>query len=183
MWLAKMLKRIHTKINIFFIITLLFIVFPILYMIPISNGYGDDFSSAEILYTGTHSDILYSSDDYAYYKIYCSSNHFLKVILTYSSSFDLDLRLYSPSQSLIDSSANAGTADTCGAYCSFSGYYYIRVKRFSGTGDASFYLDISIFYGIPGFQIVYLIFGLIGCIGLFYFLKVRKNNSLNKNII
>ncbi|MHA1269420.1 MAG: pre-peptidase C-terminal domain-containing protein [Candidatus Helarchaeota archaeon] len=157
--------------------SLLLTLFTISFAIPISFGYGSSFSTAQTITAGTLIDTLSSSDTYAYYKVYCSSGKILRVVLTYSASFDLDLKIYNPSESVLDSSSSTGTVDTCSTTCSVAGYYYIRVYRYSGSGDANFTLSVTIMNMIPGFDLVVALFSIITLLGLIIITKLQKSTD------
>lgn len=153
---------------------LLFLI-TVFVITPIALGYGDSIGTAETLTAGTHNDTLDSLDSSAYYKISLSSGQIVAVTLTDTASFDLDLYIYDPGYFLIDSSESGSDTDQVQFTASEgSGYYYIKVSRYSGSGDASFALVITVNAAIPGFELVYAIFGILGLISVIIILKYKK---------
>jgi len=140
-------------------------------------GYGDSFGTAETkTIDTTYSEYLYSGDNYAYYKVSRTTGDYLWVKISWSSSLDdLDLRLYDPSQSLVVTSAGSGTSDSCGCSITTSGYWYIRVNRYSGTGGVTFTLSIKSAAPIPGFELLYAFFSIVVLMGIVAFYKSRKS--------
>ena len=163
------------------LISSLFILLSIFLILPISHGYGSSFGTAETITTGTRIEPLYSSDNYAYYKVDCSQGNYLMVSLTFSPSFDLDLRLYDPAESYVDgSTSSTGGSEHCSELCSSSGYYYIKVSRYDGIGDVSMTITVSITTGVPGFEGIYILFALMVSIGLFIYIRIRKSRIILK---
>src|SRR5271157_4625040 len=122
---------------------------------PLSNGYGTDFSSAEIISTGTTVESFGSQSSVyaAYYKVNCNTGSTLKVSLTYlhaSSSFDLTL--YDPNQSYLTDQDGAYTQISLSVQtvCKTSGYFYIRCWE-DGSGVDTLTLNVQI-TAIPGFD-------------------------------
>jgi len=120
------------------------------------NGNGrheSDDGNRIFIYPGETSFILYAAvDDYAYFKIYCDTGDYLSITLSFSSSFDLNLYLYSPTGGLVDrSQSEIGTIET--VYCSYtqSGYYCIFIYVWNGPyEDCPCTIDIELYYDSNG---------------------------------
>jgi hypothetical protein len=146
-------------------------------LIPTISGYGSTIGAAETLSPGTHSLTLYSVDNDAYYKVSCSNNQYLNVTLNYDyPSHDLDIALYDPSQAIIAGCGSPSPPNIVEATSTTSGYYYIHVYRAEGSGDAAFSLQITLTDnpGVPGFEILFITYGLIALLGLILYLRNRK---------
>ncbi|MDD1779464.1 MAG: hypothetical protein LUQ65_14980, partial [Candidatus Helarchaeota archaeon] len=138
-------------------------------------GYGTSFSNAEFINppSGTHSKTFYTYDNNSYYKIYCQKGQTLRIQITYSApTYNLDLSLYNQSLFYINGSFSTGASDTVEYINTSSGYYYFVVIREKGSGDISYSLTISAISPnppvsqIPGFDILFVIFGVLMVIGI-----------------
>ena len=143
---------------------------------PIVLGYGTDIGTAETLTAGTHNDTLDELDLAAYYKIALTSGQLVTVVLVDTPTFDLDLYIFGPGYSSIaESTSSTDTNEVQFSASEGSGDYYIKVYRFSGSGDATFVLTITInTVPIPGFELIYAIFGILGIISMIIILKYKK---------
>ncbi len=148
--------------------------------LPTSFGYGTSFASATEVQNGTTNESLLTTS-YVYYKICCSYGDSLSVTLTWYSGYDLDLRLYDPSRTSVDSSSSSGVDDVCTESTLVSGWYYIRVSYYSGSIPALITLIITGATGIncptpiPGFELISTLVGLIAATFLaVILLKSRK---------
>jgi len=154
---------------------LILVVFCLL--LPIASGYGATIDLAETISPGTHSLILYASHDDAYYKISCPSGQNLSVSLSYSyPTFDLNLLLYDPSQTQVDVSSEFDPPDEVEFINTTNGFYYIRVARFTGDENADFTLTITLTgtNGVPGFDVLLIIYGLLVTLGLVFYLRSHR---------
>jgi hypothetical protein len=116
---------------------------------PTVQGYGTSFTTAESISNGTTQETLSSSDDYAYFKIGCSSGDGLNIVLKWYNGFDLDLALLNPSMTSVASSGNVNSDDSVTYTVTSGGTYYIRVHRYSGTGATTIQLIVSGSSGAP----------------------------------
>jgi len=148
------------------------------------SGYGTSFDNAEVITNGTYVDISFpSGQDNAYYKIYCKRNNNLQVTLSDFGhpTFDLDLLIYDPFEDLVDSSSNIIATESCSESCDVSGHYYIRVEKDDCCGGSSgttlFTLSISGASGSPGipaFDILFVITGLLSTLGILLLISKQK---------
>lgn len=166
--------KISMNKRLFLIGTTIFLL-AFCFVSPRVSAYGTTIGTAEIITDGTYGKTLLSADSNGYYKIYCSSSQSLRVTISYSyPTYDLDLYLYNPSQSQVDSSTSSSSTDTVSYGPTTSGYYYIRVYRYTGTGDAGFILTITLTAFIPGFDILFVVYGLLMILGLVLTLRYQK---------
>ena len=155
-------------------------LFTLMLAVPTSSGYGTSFSSATTITNGVTNESLLTTAD-VYYKICCVVGDNLYVVLTWYSGNDLDLRIQDPTKSTVDSSSNIGTDDTCSETCQRSGWYFIEVDYYSGGIPALITLTVTgatgnvCTLGIPGFELISTLFGLMAATFLAVFLlKGRK---------
>lgn len=143
---------------------------------PIAFGYGSSFGTAETKGASqTYSETLLSGDDYAYYKVSKTSGEYLWVKISWSSSsIDLDIKIYDPSQSYVTGDITYGTSGSCGCSITTSGDWYIQVLRWTGTGNVDFTLDIRLSRPIPGFELLYAFFSIVVLLGIVALCKRRK---------
>ncbi|PIU13223.1 MAG: hypothetical protein COT21_02340, partial [Hadesarchaea archaeon CG08_land_8_20_14_0_20_51_8] len=82
------------------------------------------------------------TDDY--YKVHVGSGQTISVEMAPPSGSDFDLELYNPSQSLVDSSTLGGSqTDSVEATATSTGYYYIHVEQWSGSGIYSMAVTVT----------------------------------------
>ncbi|MHA1269419.1 MAG: hypothetical protein ACTSPY_06480 [Candidatus Helarchaeota archaeon] len=168
---------IKEKIKVSLFSKLLLTLFIVSFVIPICYGYGTSFSTAEDISPETLMDTIIYPDKNAYYKTYCDEGKSLFVKLSYDSFYDLNLRIYSPSETLVAYSNNTGPSDTCFIVCNTPGYYYIRVSKYVVPGNASYTLKILLLNTIPGFDLVVASFSIITLLGLITIMKIRKSKE------
>lgn len=143
---------------------------------PIAYGYGTSFGTAETKSENmTYLEILLSGDDYAYYKVYKMSGGYLLVKISWaSSSIDLDIKIFDPTQSYVTGDITYGTSETVGCVITTTGYWYIEIIRWTGSGDVAFTLEISPNRPIPGFELLYVFFSIIVLLGIVAYCKRHK---------
>jgi hypothetical protein len=105
---------------------------------------GNSFAQALAIGAGSYTGFVDSTDTDDYYKVNLSSGQTIEVYLTPPSGSDFDLYLYDPNQTLLDFSTLSGSqTDTVSSVAITSGGYYVRVKRWSGSGVYSFTVWLS----------------------------------------
>ena len=105
---------------------------------------GNSFAQALTIAAGSYTGFVDSTDTDDYYKVSLSSGQMIFIYLTPPSGSDFDLYLYNPSQSQVASSTLSGSqTDTVSYVATSSGDYYVRVKRWSGSGVYSFTVWLS----------------------------------------
>jgi hypothetical protein len=105
---------------------------------------GNSFAQALAIGAGSYTGFVDSTDTDDYYKVNLSSGQTIEVYLTPPSGSDFDLYLYDPNQTLLDSSTLSGSqTDTVSYVAITSGGYYVRVKRWSGSGVYLFTVWLS----------------------------------------
>ncbi len=147
-------------------------------IIPSSLAYGTSFADALIIRNGEYYETLDYNDDSAFYKVFCRARDSLQVTLSVNyPTYNLNPYLYNSSYILVDSSTDAATNDYVEGDPSTRGFFYIEVRRSSPSiGPIPFRLIISGttgLAGIPGFEIISLLIGVISIIFLIY-LKMRR---------
>lgn len=166
--------KIYINKRFFLIGTTIFLL-AFCFIFPTVSAYGTSFGTAENITTGTYNKTLLSGDYNGYYKIYCSSSQSLRVTISYSvPTYDLDLYLYNPSQAQVDSATTSTSTDTVSYGPTIIGYYYIRVYRYHGTGDVPFTLTITLTAYVPGFDILFVLYGFLMILGLVLTLRYQK---------
>ncbi len=143
---------------------------------PVAFGYGSSFGTAETKSSNmTYAEMLQSGDNFAYYKVSKVTGEYLQVSISWtSSSFDLDVKIYDPSQTYVTGDISGGTSDSCGCSITTSGDWYIQILRWTGTGDVYFTLTISPSRPIPGFELLYVLFSIVVLLGIVAFFKRHK---------
>ncbi|MBN2153252.1 MAG: PPC domain-containing protein [Candidatus Lokiarchaeota archaeon] len=167
------MARINKK---FFLALSLSACFASLVLVPAVQGYGTTTGSAQTITSGTVNETLYSYDDNAYYKIYCSTGNSISISLAHYS-VDLDLYFLSPSATTLSSSTSGSSAEYISYHCTTSGYYYIRVYRCSGSGDAPIVMGVTGATSgpsVPGFDVGILLFVIFSTSALGLVLVKRK---------
>ncbi|NVM55795.1 MAG: PPC domain-containing protein [Candidatus Helarchaeota archaeon] len=170
-----MVKRVYKKLILISSVVFLMGIFSCL---PVAAGYGTTIGTAETITAGSLGDTLDSSDGSAWYKISCNDGQTLTVAIG-TLGEDLDLYFYNPSQSLVASSADPGSSEVLSYKCSSSGYYYIEVARFD-PGDIVFAMTTTLQSSIPGFELLYVFFGIVVLLGITIYSK-NKNRTLIEN--
>jgi len=168
------------------IISILMFLTTFFLIIPSSLAYGSSFSDALTIRNGEYHEMLNDYDNSAYYKVFCRTRESLQATLSINyPTYNLNLYLYNSSYILVDSSTDAATNKYVQGDASTRGFFYIEVRRSSPSiGAIPFRLIISGttgLAGIPGFEIISLLIGVISIIFLIY-LKIRRQKD-NINII
>ncbi len=105
---------------------------------------GNSFSTALSIPAGSYSGYVDSSDRNDYYKVNVTSGSSISVSVTPPSNADFDLYLYNPSQFQVGSSTYGGSATDSVSYTgTSSGYYYVRIYQYSGSGTCSFTISVT----------------------------------------
>jgi len=104
---------------------------------------GNTISDATTISGGSGTGYIDSSDTADYYKIAVSSGMDFIITMTPPSGADFDLVLYDTNQTSIHTSSYGGTTtDTVGAIATGSGYFYVKVYQYTGSGTYS--MDVSV---------------------------------------
>ena len=107
--------------------------------VPISSESepNDDFTTANEVYSGAYrtGSTDYYSDRIDYFKIYLNSGSTITATLNGSYVADIDLYLYDSLAYLLDSSTSVTSTEEVSATVGSSGYYYVEVYAYSGSGD------------------------------------------------
>ncbi|NVM54055.1 MAG: PPC domain-containing protein [Candidatus Helarchaeota archaeon] len=170
-----MVRRVPKKLILISSVVFLMGIFSCL---PVAAGYGTDISGAEPIGTETVIETLLSADVSAWYKKSCSNGDTLIIVMT-TLGPNLDLFLYNPSQSQVAYSDDFGPTETLIYECSSSGYYYIEVRRFD-SGNIMFGILALITSNIPGFELLYVFFGIVVLLGIAIHSK-NKNRPFIEN--
>ncbi len=139
-----------------------------LVLLPPAVGYGSDFNTAEALSNGTHNKTILAADDEAYFKVECTAGTTLDVFVSFNDGiFSVELFLYNPSQVSFSSDIGGTSPISLSNTIVTSGTHYLRFNRFSGAGDIALVIIIEgANPGIPGFEMLTTLLGLIASIGL-----------------
>ena len=132
-------------------------------LVPVAMGYGDSIATATTLSNGSHDDVLASLDDSAFYKINCVAGRDLDITVSYTvDGHDLDLYLYDPSEALWSWTMESSNPTSLSNYISVEGWYYLEIRRWSGSGAVSMTITISgAKGGIAGFELLTVLMGLV----------------------
>ena len=173
--MRKMVKSAHKKLILISSVVFLMGIFSCL---PVVAGYGTTIGTAETITAGVEVDTLSSVHNSAWYKISCNKRQTLTVVIVTTGSDDLQLIFYNPSQTGVASSFASGITETLSHQCDFSGYYYIEVVRYlPPAADIFFTMTTTLQSSIPGFEILYVFFGIVVLLGIAIYSK-NKNRTL-----
>ena len=105
---------------------------------------GNSISAAAAIAAGSGTGYIDDTDTDDYYRVNVNSGQTISVEMMPPSGSDFDLELYNPSQSLVDSSTLGGSqTDSVEATATSTGYYYIRVYQYSGSGIYSMIVMVT----------------------------------------
>lgn len=114
--------------------------------ITADDGYenNDTSSAASTLTSGTYYRLRVSDDDW--YKVYLNKGDSISATINFTHSWgNLDMRLYNPGLSQIDSSASTSNSETVNkSYVTTAGYYYIKVYGYGGAKNSKYSLSIIV---------------------------------------
>ena len=160
-------------------------LFALFIMLPVSFGYGTSFNNATEISNGITNEVMLS-DYIVYYKICCSAGDTLSVNLTdYGGSYDLDLAIISPDMTTVLDYSNTAGDEYCTTSCSSLGWYYIRVHNFAQIVPSTITLTVAgatgsgCPVGIPGFELISTLIGLIAATFLAVILLKGRTQILN----
>jgi len=107
-------------------------------MFPVTDS-GNSFATATgiVAYSIWSETIDDTTDEYDFFKIWLDTGDLLSIGMVGPVSTDFDLYLYGPSKTLIDSSIIPGSIEFVSCIATVSGYYYLQVHAFSGSGSYS----------------------------------------------
>ena len=105
---------------------------------------GNTNETATLISAGSGTGYLDSTDTNDLYLVSLSSGQTISVSMTPPSGSDFDLYLYAPDTSLIDQSTYSGsTTDGVEGVATSSGYFYIQVEQYSGSGTYSLTITVT----------------------------------------
>jgi hypothetical protein len=105
---------------------------------------GNTLSAATTIAAGSGTGYIDSTDSNDYYKINVTSGQTISASMTPPSGSDFDLKLYDTSQSQVASSSLGGSQTDSVTYtATSSGYYYICVHLWSGSGIYSMTVTVT----------------------------------------
>jgi len=105
---------------------------------------GNTFDTATLISAGTGTGYLDSNDQNDYYKISVSEGQSISVSMTPPFGSDFDLRLYDSNQTQVDYSNSSGSVtDTVTYTATTSGYFYVKVYLWGGSGTYSMVVTIT----------------------------------------
>lgn len=113
----------------------------------------DALGSAYILTAGSYPGLVCADDDW--YRIYLNAGQNLTAYISFTHSLgDLDLKLYNSSGSLLNSSTSVNDWERVSYAAAASGYYYVDVYRYSGSGSNDYDMTFSVVGGVSddGFE-------------------------------
>ncbi len=124
--------------------------------LSITGSGGDDayeendvFGSAYTLGTGSYPSLVCADDDW--YKIYVTAGNIVSAYISFTNSLgNLDLKLYNSGSVQINSSTTTNNWEQASYAVTATGYYYVQVYRFSGTGSNNYAMTLSITSGSGG---------------------------------
>ena len=130
------------------------LVFSLIHAVPVTaptqsdmgtgGDAGDSMSAAATISAGTGTGYFDNTDADDYYKIAVSSGQSVTVSITPASGSDFDLYLYDTSQISVDSSSlGAGQTDTVESFANASGYFYVDVRKWTGTGSYTMAVTVT----------------------------------------
>ncbi|MHA1652218.1 MAG: PPC domain-containing protein [Candidatus Helarchaeota archaeon] len=152
-----------------FLTSIICCLIAFIFLLPPVIGYGSGFGDATPLSNGDHVITLNAGDNDAYFTIEVSDRTHLYISVAYidSGSDDLDVYLYDPSQSEFSMDSTSANPTILDNEIETGGTYYLRIHRFSGSGDVVMTISITqTSRRIPGFEIMTTLFGLIISIGI-----------------
>ena len=146
---------------------------------PAIATYGTDFDTAQIITEGTYNETLGSTDNDAYYKVYCFTGTIFNVTISYNGSLHyLWLYTYDPKHYFISQSIMPEDVKNLTVTCERNGYFFIKVHRYGGGAvDIPFEITFNYIYRafIPGFEMAFLLYTLVMILGFaITFRKTRK---------
>ncbi len=159
----KILSSINGRI---ILVSAMIFFFASIFLFPIVSGYGTSFATAETITSGSNYEYMYADDNYSYYKVDCPRGLVLSVEISMRSPVDLDIFLYDPSQNLVAWSVSSGISDRVAYHCNESGYYYIILYRYCGSGTAAFILNIGLGVHATLLGPLLIIFGIFCILGI-----------------
>jgi hypothetical protein len=105
---------------------------------------GNSLDQALAISAGSGSGYVDSTDAYDYYKINVTAGAEISADLMPPAGADFDLYLYDTARSQVDSSIHSGsTTDSVSHIATSSGYHFVRVSRYSGSGTYSLTVSVS----------------------------------------
>ena len=170
-----MVQRVQKKL---ILISSLVFLMGIFACLPVATGYGTTIDTAEPIGTGVVEDTLLAGGDSAWYGISVYDGQTLTVEVVTPGN-DVGLAFFGPSQGRVAFSGDAGPIVTLSYDCSLTGYYYIRIYRLAG-GDIPFTMTTTLKNTIPGFELLYVFFGIAVLLGIAIHYK-KKNRLLSEN--
>jgi hypothetical protein len=157
---------------------LLFLLASI-YVIPLALGAhvdpGPTLGEAPLLGPGSHNGILPVGQDNGYYNVSGRTGQTLNVTIT-SNSTDLARSFFHPNGTQIDFGVSYNF--TFSVICDIDAIYYIELNRVGGTDDI--HVTIVILFtggggGIPGFDLLSILYSISILLGLVLYLNRRKS--------
>jgi len=105
---------------------------------------GNSISTATTIPAGSGTGYIDSTDTYDYYKVSVTSGQTVRVNMTPPYGSDFDISLYDTNQLQVDSSTLGGSqTDAVDGTAAASGYFYINVYRYSGSGIYSMTVTVT----------------------------------------
>ena len=170
----------------------LFVLLSMYLVLPSSHAYGTEYGTstgtAISRASGVHYEEIYAGNKTVFYKFYSNIGANVTVDIAFNMS-DFNLTL-----AVLASSTSAGIVDTsdifgndyqnCSIRVNLTGYYYINVSS-NYTLNWNFTLNLTIVGGrvifspwIPGFEMVYMLFGIVITVGIILWFKNNKKKEL-----
>jgi hypothetical protein len=156
--------RMKTTNKYLFLTTVAIFLFAFAVLVPVVMGYGDSIATATTLSNGSHDDVLAVSDDSAFYKIDCVAGRDLDITVSYTDddNDDLDLYLYDTTETEWSWTMESANPTSLSNFISIGGWYYLEIRRYSGSGAVSMTITISgAKGGISGFELMTVLMGLV----------------------
>lgn len=157
-------------------LTAIFLLTPIAMALP-----GADINSSPTVTEGYYDEYLPSAYDYGYYNITGINGYLLRVEINFSTGADLNLYLLDEEGALLDSDEYlTSEVLTVSEVFLTTQPFIVNVTRGIVSGDIDFGLTIileppqSLFGDLPGFDFVFILFGLFTLLGVLVFIKYRK---------
>jgi len=174
----------------------LFVFLSFYVIFPSSHGYGSDYGTTFLDATaraeGVHYEEIWAGNETVNYKFYANIEANVTLDIAFNmSDFNLSLYIFanqSKINGMVDySNATGNDYQNCSIRINLTGYYLVNVSSLNYTVNWNFTMNLTIVGGrvifspwIPGFEVVYMVFGLVISAGIIlWFRNHKKRNYIN----
>lgn len=120
-----------------------------------------------------------ASNSYIYYRVIVEANQRLTVILHGPIGTDFDMYIYNPKIQQVDRSTSPYSSESCSLMARYTGYYYIVIVPYQGSGDFTLEVEIKEI-SFPNWLIYLLVILIVSSIVIaiaYYFLVIRRQRG------